>query len=174
MKSENIILIGMPSSGKSTVGRLLSQSLQIPFTDTDHLISNQAGKSPRDIVAEDGLACFLQLQEDVILRLLVEGTVIATGGSVIYSHAAMTHLKENGKVFFLKTDFDEVSERLAPGRKFARREGQDMSDVYRERLPLYEKYADFTIECSKKQPQKVAEEIIHILREQDAKNQTGT
>jgi shikimate kinase len=160
MKKSNIVLIGMPSSGKSTIGGLLSKELDMEFVDTDTIILNKENKPLKDIVVEDGLESFLKIQETHILELDVEGFVVATGGSVIYSESAMKHLGNNGFIVFLKTDFSEIDNRVTQDRRFARNEGQSLGDLYKERMPLYEKYADITIECSQKQ----VEEILKLIK----------
>lgn len=160
MKKTNIVLIGMPSSGKSTTGRALSRALGKGFTDTDVLILNRAGKPLKNIVNEDGLSRFLEIQEKVILDMSVEDQVIATGGGAVYSAAAMEHLGRYAVVIYLKLTFDEIERRVAPERRFARANGQDLYDLYNERVPLYEKYADITVDCSQKSIDEIVNTII--------------
>jgi shikimate kinase len=159
MTFKNIILIGMPSSGKSTIGKPLSKKLNMQFIDTDHLIFEREKRALRDIVNEDGLERFLQIQEDTILEIEAENHVISTGGSVVYSEKAMEHLKRYGVVIFLDVKIDEISNRLESGRRFARNANQTFEDLYNERLPLYKKYADITIDCSNKGIEHIVKEI---------------
>lgn len=155
----NVVLIGMPSSGKSTIGPLLADKLGMEFIDTDLLIRSRQNKDLKDIVNEDGLQRFLEIQEKVVLDLSVHGYVIATGGSIIYNQAAMSHLKSMGEVIFLHLDIGEIENRLAPGRRFAKNKEQSFEDIYNERIPLYEKYADQTICCSGKAVEDIVKEI---------------
>ena len=163
MNKSNIVLIGMPNSGKSTVGKQLAKILDMNFVDTDQLIFEQERKPLKEIVESDGLEKFLSIQEEVVKRLKVENSVIATGGSVIYSSVSMEHLRSAGIVVFLDTDYEKVMSRLSSGRRFARRENQSLLDVYNERLPLYRKYADIIVECSDMTAERIASEIIELL-----------
>ncbi|MEG6612210.1 shikimate kinase [Pseudoclostridium thermosuccinogenes] len=163
MNINNIILIGMPNSGKSTVGSYLAKALGRRFIDTDQLILEKAKKPLKDIVNFDGLDKFLSIQDEVINSLDAANSVIATGGSVIYGEASMSHLKAMGTVIFLDISYETVVSRLSPGRRFAREEGKSLLDVYNERKPLYQKYADITIDCSVREAKDIAEDIIKQL-----------
>jgi len=163
MDIKNIVLIGMPSSGKSTIGKPLSKKLNMQFVDTDSLIYEKEKRALRDIVNEDGLERFLQIQEDIILEMKAENHVISTGGSVVYSEKAMGHLKNNGFVIFLDIKLDELSKRIASGRRFAKNSEQTFEDLYKERLPLYQKYADITIDCSNKGIEDIVNEITETI-----------
>jgi len=164
MNKSNIVLIGMPNSGKSTVGKQLAKILDMNFVDTDQLIFEQERKPLKEIVESDGLEKVLSIQEEVVKRLKVENSVIATGGSVIYSSVSMEHLRSAGIVVFLDTDYEKVMSRLSSGRRFARRENHSLLDVYNERLPLYRKYADIIVECSDMTAERIALEIIELLK----------
>lgn len=144
----NIILIGMPASGKSTVGVVLAKLLGFDYVDTDILIQRSQGKCLEHIIAEKGMEAFLALEEEICSRLDVFNTVVATGGSVIYSEAAMRHLSETGPVVYLKTDLPELSRRIGDMRQrgVVLKPGQTMENLYQERVPLYERWADFTME----------------------------
>lgn len=159
MNKHNIILIGMPSAGKSTIGVRLADELGKGFIDTDSIIRQSEKKDLKDIVNNDGLERFLEIQENNILKMNVENHIVATGGSVVYSDAAMKHLKKNGVVVYLKLEFEEIEKRLTPGRRFARNESQSIKDLYNERVPLYEKYADITVNCSARDVESVVAEI---------------
>lgn len=146
----NIVLIGMPGAGKSSVGVLLAKTLGMSFVDTDLLIQEKAGRLLQAIIDQDGVERFLALEEDVILRLERENSVIATGGSVIYSDAAMRHLKKDGSLIYLKLGYEEIEQRIKnmSTRGIAMDKGQKLIDLYHERVVLYEKYADMTVDCS--------------------------
>ena len=160
METKNIILIGMPSSGKSTIGKLLAEKTERSFIDTDCIIKQKQNKSLRDIVYTEGLAKFLEIQENVILDTNFDGFIIATGGSVVYSSIAMNHFKKNGIIIYLKQEFNVIEGRVAPDRRFARNTEQSLLDLYNERTPLYEKYADITIDCSNLSEEETAEECM--------------
>ncbi len=157
---ENIIMIGMPNSGKSTIGKYVAEKLNMSFIDTDLVIKDREKRALRDIVSEDGLQGFLKIQEDAILNLDLKGFVISTGGSVVYGNNAMNHLKENGKVVFLRIPFELVEKRSMEGRRFARIEGQTIFEMYKERQPLYEMFADIIIECEERGIEEIVNEII--------------
>ena len=159
MKFRNIILIGMPSSGKSTIGKPLSKDLEMQFIDTDALIFESEKRALKDIVNEDGLQKFLEIQEKTILEIDAENHVISTGGSVIYNSKAMEHLGKEGFIVFLDVKLDEINNRLESGRRFARNNNQTFEDLYKERLPLYQKYANITIDCANKDVDVLVKEI---------------
>src|SRR5512138_2833509 len=112
LANENIILIGMPGAGKSTVGVLLAKTLGMAFIDTDLLIQAQAGRLLQTIIDQDGVAAFLKIEEAVVLDLNPENTVIATGGSVIYSQDAIFHLKQRGRLIYLQLTYEEIEARI--------------------------------------------------------------
>ena len=143
----NIIMIGMPGSGKSTVGVILAKVLGMHFCDTDIVIQEIAGKKLQEIINEEGNDAFLLQERDAILSLSVEDTVIATGGSAVYSDEAMQHLKKSGVVVYLQVSEPEIERRLADfaARGVAIKDGMTVKDLYDERMPLYEKYADITV-----------------------------
>lgn len=148
----NVVLIGMPGAGKSTLGVLLADALGLTFVDTDILIQKSEGRLLQEIINTDGIEGFLKAEEIAILGLQAEGTVIATGGSVVYSEAAMAHLKRGGLVVYLEAPFDEIENRLndISTRGVVIKPGSSLKDVYDERVPLYKKYGDLTATCSEK------------------------
>ena len=145
---DNIILIGMPGSGKSTLGVLLAKSLGYSFTDTDLIISRIAGKPLQKILDEDGLDSFLDIEEKVGAELECNSTVIATGGSMVLSEEAMKNLKAQGKVLYINVPLGEIKRRVTniKTRGIAFKKGETLDDVYKVRVPLYEKYADITVD----------------------------
>lgn len=165
MNKTNVVLIGMPSSGKSTVGKRLSCELKMEFVDTDTIIREKEKRELREIVNTDGLQRFLKIQEEAILNLDLGGHVIATGGGVIYGEASMEHLKKLGTVIYLDTELSVIEERIAEGRRFARNQGQSFADLYNERVPLYKKYADITVFCTGKGVEEICNEIRSRLTE---------
>ncbi|WP_136479407.1 shikimate kinase [Acetivibrio thermocellus] len=162
MQKRNIVLIGMPSSGKTTIGQPLAKTLNMGFIDTDRIIMEKEKRLLRDIVNHDGLEKFLEIQQSTLMSLNVDNHVISTGGSVVYNEAAMEHLKRNSIVVYLKLEFDEIKKRLSSGRRLARDSNKSFEDVYKERVPLYEKYADVTIDCSSKNVQSIVAEIKNV------------
>lgn len=137
----------MPGSGKSTVGVLLAKALGYLFDDVDLLISRRAGKPLQKILDEDGLEYFLRLEEELGSTLAADRTVIATGGSMVLSEKAMAHLKSMGEVVFIDVPFAEIERRVTniKTRGIVFHPNETLADVYRERLPLYERYADRTL-----------------------------
>lgn len=144
---KNIVLIGMPGSGKSTVGVLLAKALGCSFVDTDLLLSRESGKTLQRILNEDGLDSFLKEEEKVGCELECSGAVIATGGSMVLSGRAMKHLKENAAVVYIDVELDEIKRRVTNirSRGIAFKKGETLDDVYAARTPLYKKYADITV-----------------------------
>lgn len=143
----NIILIGMPASGKSTAGVVLAKLLAYDFIDTDLLIQRRAGMPLSAIIAQRGIDGFLAAEAAVCEELSADRAVVATGGSVVYSESAMEHLKALGKVVYLDVDYDALVKRLTDirGRGVVLRDGQTLEALYAERAPLYRRYADVTI-----------------------------
>ena len=145
--NNNIILIGMPASGKSTVGVILAKVLGYDFIDTDIIIQNKTGKKLSQIISEDGLDGFMKIEEEVCCGLYADNSVIATGGSVIYGQKAMEHFKEIGKVVYLEINFEDLEKRLhhMKQRGVVLKKGQTKRNLYDERVKLYRKFADVTI-----------------------------
>ena len=162
----NIILIGMPGAGKSTVGVILAKLTARDFVDTDLLIQISQRRSLQDIVDKDGHMALRMIEENVILGLDCHNRVIATGGSAVYSHAAMTHLKSNGIAVFLDVYPDMLQSRIHDfdTRGLAKLPGQTLSDLFEERFPLYAKYADITVDCEALTQEEVCAAIINELK----------
>lgn len=147
-KIDNITLIGMPASGKSTVGVLLAKRLGYSFVDVDILIQEQEGRLLKEIIAQEGTDGFLEVENRINAGLNVHHSVIAPGGSVIYGKEAMEHLKKISIVVYLKLSYEAVEERLGNlvDRGVALKDGMTLRDLYDERIVYYEKYADITID----------------------------
>ena len=147
MAHDNIVLIGMPGSGKSTVGVLLAKVLGCDLVDTDLLIQLREGCTLEKIIRDRGIDGFLDIEGEVCAVLEAENAVVATGGSVIYRERAMEHLRSLGRLVYLHVGLDELTRRLSDlvGRGVALREGQTLADLYAERTVLYERWADATV-----------------------------
>ncbi len=144
----NIVLIGMPGVGKSSVGVVLAKILGYRFVDSDLLIQEKEGMLLSEIIESKGLEGFLEVENRVNASIECEKCIIATGGSAVYGEAAMKHLKEIGKVLYLKADYESINNRVGnlKGRGVALKEGQTLKELYDERVPLYEKYADIIVD----------------------------
>ena len=162
---QNIILIGMPGAGKSTVGVLLAKALSRDFVDTDVLIQAAEGRRLQEIIDSDGLDAFLALEERHVLALKLHSAVIATGGSVVYSDPAMTHLKQHGVVVYLRLPLPHLEARITDmdSRGVVIAPWQNLADLYHERHPLYEHFADFTIDCAGLSHGQVVQAILRAL-----------
>ena len=146
MKS-NLILIGMPGAGKSTVGVILAKTLGMDFLDSDLVICRETGKTLQEILDRDGQAAFLELETDIVSRLSPEKTVVATGGSVPMEPEAMAHMKDIGTVIYLQVPLEELRVRLRniSTRGIAFGPGETLDTLYARRVPVYEQWADITV-----------------------------
>ena len=162
----NIILIGMPGSGKSTCGVVAAKLLLKNFFDTDLLIQNREGRRLQQIIDEKGLDYFARAEEEAVLSLDIAGTVIATGGSVVYSPAAMEHLRRMGKVIYLHLEYETMCRRIQnlDSRGVVLQAGYTLQDMYKERLPLYRRYADAVIKCDNNTVEQTAQQIARCAR----------
>jgi shikimate kinase len=158
---KNIVLIGMPGAGKSTLGVILAKTLNMPFVDTDLIIQQTQNRLLQEIIEEDGIDVFLSIEEKAILDLDVQGSVIATGGSVVLKPEGMKHLKENGFVVYLQLPYMEIEKRIRniTTRGIVMQKGQTLLQVYDERVPLYEKYGDAMIRCMGKNMEQITKEV---------------
>lgn len=157
----NLVLIGMPGAGKSTVGVVLAKNIGLRFVDSDLCIQEEENRLLHEIIAQDGLNVFLEIENRVNASLQVKNSVIATGGSVVYGKEAMEHLARIGTVIYLKLPYEEIEARLGDltKRGVAFQDGQSLKSLYDERVPLYEKYAEITIDCHEKAIRDIVAEI---------------
>lgn len=167
MDKGNLVFIGMPAVGKSTVGVVVAKQLGKRFVDSDLLIQEQEGKLLREIIAEVGEEEFLKIESRVNCNINVQNSIISPGGSVIYCEEAMEHFKKIGTIVYLKASFQTIKRRIRDPKKrgVVLREGQTFRDLYEERVRLYEKYADITVSedgC------KLDETIVNVLEAVEA------
>ena len=161
----NIVLIGMPGSGKSTVGVILAKMLSKDFIDTDVLIQVSEGRSLQDIVDTDGHLALRALEENQLLALNCKNNVIATGGSAVYSEKAIRHLKSDAVLVFLDVNLHNLLKRVYDfsTRGLAKSPEQSFAELFEERIELYREFADITVKGSGFTQEEVCEEIIRIL-----------
>lgn len=165
-KIMNIILIGMSGAGKSTLGVLLAKALGMGYVDTDIVIQQSKGRLLQQLIDDEGIDEFIRLEGETLAGLNLENCVIATGGSAVYSKNAMHALKQNGRIFYLHVPYEEIEKRVTniTTRGIVKRKGYSLMDVYNERVPLYKKYSDKTIDCSNMDIEQCVEEIINIIK----------
>ena len=163
----NIVLIGMPGVGKSTIGVILAKILGYKFVDTDLLIQESEKRLLKDIIASEGVDGFIDIENKVNSRIKAERSVIATGGSVVYGKEAMAHLAKIGTIVYMKLDYRKLRYRLGniKGRGVVIRPGQRLSDLYNERTALYEKYADIVIDENGCGIEKTVSKIVDAIGE---------
>lgn len=167
MKHDNIILIGMPGSGKSTLGVLLAKAMNYRFMDTDLLIQEREGMLLSEIIAEKGREEFIRIEGEVNAGVVTKRTVIAPGGSAIYSEKAMRHFSELGTIVYLHVPVTELEKRLGDlkRRGVVLKENQSLEMLYEERHVLYERYADITVDVAEEEVGVILEEIMRKLKE---------
>ncbi len=165
---KNIVLIGMPGAGKSTIGVILAKVLGFHFIDSDLLIQEQEKCLLKDIIDRDGLEGLIAIEEQVNADIHTERSVIATGGSVIYGTRAMEHLRQIGTVVYIRLSYATIENRLGNIRQrgVVFREGQTLKALYEERCPLYEKYAHITVDGEGLSMEELMEKIIESLLEE--------
>ena len=167
----NIILIGMPGCGKSTIGVVLAKNLGFRFIDSDLLIQEREHRLLHEIITQDGLEAFNQIENQVNASIETTSSIIATGGSVVYGKEAMEHLQEIGTVIYLEVAYPELEKRLEDikGRGVVLRDGQTLYDLYLERTPLYEKYADITVNEYGLNVEQTIDKILSLRNEKKCK-----
>jgi shikimate kinase len=163
----NLVLIGMPGAGKSTVGVILAKKTTRDFVDTDVLIQTSQSRTLQDIVDTDGYSVLRKIEEDILLGLSVQNHVIATGGSAVYSEQAMTHLKSEGVLIFLDVNLATLESRVRDfsTRGLAKRPEQSFAELFDERLALYVRHADIAIKCDSMTQEEICERITEEVRE---------
>lgn len=164
---KNLILVGMPASGKSTVGVILAKEMKYRFVDTDLILQEDTDQTLVEIIEERGLRGFLDLENETVAALKAKRSIIATGGSVIYGAEAMENLKAQGLVIYLAHRYEVIESRLTniKTRGVAMQKGQTLRDLFKERVPLYERYADITIEADGLTTEQTVQSIIERVRE---------
>lgn len=164
MGKNNIILIGMPGVGKSTIGVVLAKVLGYRFVDADLVIQEKEGKLLREIIDAVGAEGFIEVENRINSQIEAEHSIIATGGSVVYGAEAMAHLKEIGTVLYLKLPYEELEVRLRDikGRGVVLKDGQTLYDLYEERIPLYERYADIIVDEDGLNVEQTIEKIMEL------------
>lgn len=166
MKKSNIVLIGMPGAGKSTVGVVLAKRLGCDFLDTDVLIQARQGRRLQEIIGTEGLSTFRQIEEATLLGLDCRGTVIATGGSAVYSEGGMAALKAKGTIVFLDLPLEELQRRVRDmdTRGMVIDPGETFADLFARRCPLYRRWAEITIDGRGRSVEELAAEIAERLQ----------
>lgn len=162
----NVVLIGMPGAGKSTVGVVLAKLLGYRFLDSDLVIQEAEGRLLKDIIEQEGIARFIEIEEKINAEIRAEHTVIATGGSVVYGKKAMEHLRSLGTVVYIKLSYEEICSRVGniKQRGIVLAEGQTFRELYDERILLYEYYADLVIDSEKMTIEETAMSIENLLQ----------
>ena len=166
MLKDNIVLIGMPGVGKSTVGVILAKVLGYQFIDADLVIQEQEGRLLCEIIEQEGTQVFIEVENRVNASIQAKHAIIATGGSVVYGKEAMEHLGEIGTVIYLQVPYPALEKRLADikGRGVVLKEGQTLKDLYDERVRLFEKYADVTVAEDGLNLEETIEEVLKTLK----------
>ena len=169
-KKSNLVLIGMPGAGKSTLGVLLARRLGLDFTDTDLLIQRREGETLQQIVDHRGHQRLRAIEADVLSQLTVAGHVIATGGSAVYSQEAMAALSRDGLIVHLHVELPVILERVSDyeTRGIARQPGQSLQDLYAEREALYRQYADLSVDVGIPDHERATDQVIAALRKSHA------
>ena len=168
--SNNIVLIGMPGAGKSTLGVVLAKILNKQFIDVDLVIQSKMGKTLQNLIDELGSLGFIEIENEVLCEVEADNTVISTGGSAVYSDEAMRHLSDIGTVVYLEISYDSLVQRLGDlqerGVVFKNGIGMSLRDLYDERRPLYEKYADLTVDVDSLSITAAARKVADLMRSQ--------
>lgn len=162
---KNVVLIGMPGCGKSTVGVLLAKEMGLDFVDTDVVLQAREKRRLQEMIDDVGIGAFLEKEEDAILSLRCSAAVIATGGSVVYGKRGMKHLSSIGRVVYIRLPYEEIERRLSnlATRGVALRKGQTLRDLYDERIPLYEAAAHVTYDAKDSVIEKTVQDIRDML-----------
>lgn len=161
-KAKNLILIGMPAVGKTTLGKQLAEKTGWEFLDTDVLLETKHEATLQELIDTRNHLEFCQIEEELLISLNYENHIIATGGSVIYGQSAMAHLRAIGLVIYLELELLTLEKRLTnySNRGVANPSGYTFADIYKERIPLYKRYADITIACDKQSTEQIIQQIL--------------
>lgn len=162
----NIVLIGMPGCGKSTIGVILAKTIGVGFVDIDLIIQQRENRLLQDIIDSDGIEAFLDCEENAVKTIDCQNTVIATGGSVVYRENSIKHLKNNGKIFYLDVPLNEIKKRLnnISTRGIAANKNDSIESIFNERESLYKKYADEIIDLTDCSVEQAVEEICKKIK----------
>lgn len=163
---KNIVLIGMPGCGKSTIGVILAKTLGMSFVDTDLIIQQRENRLLQNIIDKDGLESFLDIERDAILSVDCKNSVISTGGSAVFRKEAMTHLKNDGIIIFIDVAPETLKKRLSniKTRGIAAGKDESVDDIFNQRLPLYKEYADFVLTVENESVETSVERLVEILK----------
>ena len=166
---KNVVLIGMPGVGKSSIGVILAKELGFRFIDADLLIQEQEKKLLREVIAERGVEGFLAVEERVNASIASDHAVIATGGSVVYGKKAMEHLRSIGRIVYLMLPYEQLQKRLGnlQNRGVVLKDGQDLESLFAERSPLYERYADITVDETGLDMEETLSAVLEQIRQAD-------
>ncbi|QUH29286.1 shikimate kinase [Vallitalea guaymasensis] len=158
---KNMVLIGMPGAGKSTIGVVLAKTLGFTFIDSDLVIQKRENRLLQEIIDDIGMERFLDVEKEAVLSIDVSKSIIATGGSVIFRNETMKHLKKLGDIIYLKVSYEEIERRVnnITTRGIAMAKGHTLKDVYDQRVELYEKYANIVIDCDDKNLEEIVKDI---------------
>ncbi len=166
MRTKNVVLIGMPGAGKSTVGVVLAKRLGMSFIDSDLLIQEQEGKKLHEVIEEHGLDGFVEIEGRINTALAPKCAVIATGGSAVYCREAMEHFNSIATICYLQLTYEGIEHRLGDltERGVVLRAGQTLKELYEERILLYEQYANLTVACENKNIREIVTELAKRLK----------
>ncbi|MDO5590423.1 MAG: shikimate kinase [Lachnospiraceae bacterium] len=166
---KNIVFIGMPAVGKSTVGVVVAKRLGYQFVDTDLLIQKEENRLLKEIIAEEGIDGFLKIEDRVNSDVNEERSVISPGGSVVYCENAMRHFQKTGRIVYLKASYETINQRIsnAKNRGVVLKEGQTLKHLYEERTALFEKYADITVSEDGRSLEETIEAVLRVLETEE-------
>ncbi|GMQ58531.1 shikimate kinase [Vallitalea sediminicola] len=164
---KNIVLTGMPGAGKSTIGVVLAKTLGFTFIDSDLVIQKRENRLLQEIIDDIGMEKFLDVEKEAVLSIDASKSVIATGGSVIFRDESIEHLKQSGNIIYLKVSYEEIETRVdnITTRGIAMAKGHTLSDVYDQRVKVYEKYANIVIDCDNKSLEEIVKDIKESIEE---------